>query len=140
IKRLAHRKKKLYDQYVRITTKRRNEGRITHIYIHPNTRPVITIVYKNNNVKDFELHKVFTFGDFGISEWDELGPSPRTKKKKVVLDMLNSLNNRYSKFKELAKSLNIDESIPLPLQDPSIPKQKKRKTIELELKIYVDPF
>nr|GEZ33906.1 hypothetical protein [Tanacetum cinerariifolium] len=68
VKKLADRKKKLYDQYVWTTTQRRNEGRIIDIRIHPNTKSVTMSVSRNNNVRDFILHKEFTFGYFGISE------------------------------------------------------------------------
>ncbi|GKA01813.1 hypothetical protein Tco_0674478, partial [Tanacetum coccineum] len=94
-------------------------------------------VYKNNNVKDFELHKEFIFGDFGIGEWDELGFILKSQKNKVVPDMLRLLSNMYAKLKEISKSLNIDALISLPLQDTSLPNQKKRKTMELESETYI---
>ncbi|GJY34739.1 zinc finger, CCHC-type containing protein [Tanacetum coccineum] len=95
------------------------------------------LVYKNNNVKDFELHREFIFGDFGIGEWYELGFILKSQKNKVVPDMLRSLSNMYAKLKEISKSLNIDVLISLPLQDTSLPKQKKRKTMELESETYI---
>ncbi|GKB31058.1 hypothetical protein Tco_0870459 [Tanacetum coccineum] len=38
---------------------------------------------------------------------------------------------------KIAKSVKIDESIPLPLQDPLRPAQKKRKMMDLELEVYI---
>ncbi|GJX22573.1 hypothetical protein Tco_0227018 [Tanacetum coccineum] len=51
--------------------------------------------------------------------------------------MLTSLTNAYAKLKKIAKSLNLDNSVPLPLQDSSLIKQSKRKTMELEPKTYI---
>ncbi|GJZ11786.1 hypothetical protein Tco_0546545 [Tanacetum coccineum] len=59
------------------------------------------------------------------------GPILRKKKNAVVHDFLNSLGKRYKELKNIAKIFGIDESTPLPLQDPSLPKhiQKKRKAM-----------
>ncbi|GJT10323.1 hypothetical protein Tco_0857365 [Tanacetum coccineum] len=57
----------------------------------------------------------------------------------VVPNMLNTLSKKYSRLKETAKSLNINEDLPLPLQDPSLPKssKKKRMAMELEPEVYI---
>ncbi|GJW27694.1 hypothetical protein Tco_0044569 [Tanacetum coccineum] len=136
VKKLADKNKKLYDQYVWTTTQRRKEGRITDINIHANTKPVNVTVYMNNDIRDFELHKEFTFGNFRISEWDEICAILKTKENKVVPDLLRSLSNMHAKLKKVAHSLNLDSSIPLPLQNPLLSKQKKRKAIKLELETY----
>nr|GFC48704.1 hypothetical protein [Tanacetum cinerariifolium] len=45
---------------------------ITDIKIHPKTKPVVITVYKGTNGRNFDVHKPFFFGAFGISELDEL--------------------------------------------------------------------
>nr|GEW26957.1 hypothetical protein [Tanacetum cinerariifolium] len=52
-------------------------------------------------------------------EWDQIGPILRTKRYIVMPYMLNSLRKKYERLEEIPKSLNTDESIPLPLQDSS---------------------
>ncbi|GJW97937.1 hypothetical protein Tco_0179745, partial [Tanacetum coccineum] len=59
------------------------------------------------------------------------------KKNKVVSELLTSLTNAYAKLKKIAKSLNLDNSVPLSLQDFSLIKQSKRKTMELEPETYI---
>ncbi|GJV13839.1 hypothetical protein Tco_1355380 [Tanacetum coccineum] len=70
--------------------------RITNIYIDPRTRPVTVRVYRNNDQRNFQVHKEFKFSDFGLSEWGELNaillrsqanPSlPRRKRKAIELE------------------------------------------------------
>ncbi|GJR59798.1 hypothetical protein Tco_1501960 [Tanacetum coccineum] len=79
----------------------------------------------------------FKFGDFDLSEWDELDVIIPTKKNQCVGDLMNSLSNKYERLKGIAKSLVINGSLPLPEQDPSLPSNRKRKAIELELEIYI---
>ncbi|GJZ34603.1 hypothetical protein Tco_0580420 [Tanacetum coccineum] len=64
----------------------RKEGRITDINIYANTKPVNVIVYMNNDIRDFELHKEFTFGNFGISEWDEIDVILKKRRIRWYLD------------------------------------------------------
>ena len=45
---------------------------ITDVKIHPNSKPVVLTVYKNNDKRNFEVHNPFKFADFGITELDEL--------------------------------------------------------------------
>ncbi|GKA17564.1 hypothetical protein Tco_0697401 [Tanacetum coccineum] len=44
----------------------------------------------------------------------------------------------YAKLKEVANNLNLDDTISLSLQDPSLSRTKKRKAMELEPKTYID--
>ncbi|GKC17021.1 hypothetical protein Tco_1013803 [Tanacetum coccineum] len=128
------RKKKLYDQYMWTITKGRQEGEITDLLIHPKTKPVAVTMFINYDIRNFEYHKEFKFDDFDPREWDQMGLILRTKHNAMVFDKLNSLSKKYIRLQEIAKSLNIDDSIPLPLQDHSLPKpiQEKRKAMELE--------
>ncbi|GJY68729.1 hypothetical protein Tco_0471711 [Tanacetum coccineum] len=133
------RKKKLYGQYMWTITKGRQEGEITDLLIHPKTKPVVVTMFINYDIKNFEYHKEFKFDDFDPREWDQMGPILRTKHNAMMLDKLNSLSKKYIRLQEIAKSLNIDDSIPLPLQDHSLPKpiQEKRKAMELEPEVYI---
>ncbi|GJW15325.1 hypothetical protein Tco_0019458 [Tanacetum coccineum] len=92
-------KSKRFDSYVWTVTNRYKPKRITDIYIHPRTRPVLVTVYRNNDPRNFEVHKEFKFIDFGLNEWDELNailpkksnkcvdPSlPRRKRKAIELE------------------------------------------------------
>nr|GEY77007.1 hypothetical protein [Tanacetum cinerariifolium] len=45
---------------------------ITDIKIHPKTKPVVITVYRGIDGRNFDVHKLFLFGAFGISELDEL--------------------------------------------------------------------
>ncbi|GKD25632.1 hypothetical protein Tco_1231846 [Tanacetum coccineum] len=44
----------------------------------------------------------------------------------------------YAKLKEVANNLNLDDTISLSLQDPSLSRTKKRKAMELEPETYID--
>nr|GEZ41705.1 concanavalin A-like lectin/glucanase domain-containing protein [Tanacetum cinerariifolium] len=91
VRKNVERKKKVYDEYVWTTTRRGKEGRNINIHNHPKTKPVLVVVYRNNDIKNFELYKEFKFSDFGITEWDEFGPILRKKQNKVIPEMINSL-------------------------------------------------
>ncbi|GKF65467.1 hypothetical protein Tco_0191984, partial [Tanacetum coccineum] len=79
------------------------------------------------------------FGDFNLSEWDELGVIIKTKKNECVPDMVNSLGKKYDQLKEMTQKLNIDDSLPIPQQDLSLPKltKRKRKPMKLDPKLYI---
>ncbi|GKA87325.1 hypothetical protein Tco_0809036 [Tanacetum coccineum] len=121
LRKKAELKKKMYDDYVWIVNNRMKPRKITNIQIHPRLKPISVTIYKNNDKRDFEVHKVFRFGDFSLSEWDKLGVILSTKANQCVPDMLNSISKKYEILKEIAKTLNIDEKLPLPEQDPSLP-------------------
>nr|GEV45722.1 hypothetical protein [Tanacetum cinerariifolium] len=83
--------------------------------------------------------KVFNkakFGDFGLSEWDELSVIIPKKKNKVVCKLLTSLRNKYERLKKIPSSLRLNLALPLPKQDPSLLKHK-RKAMEQEPEIYI---
>ncbi|GJV31939.1 hypothetical protein Tco_1392339 [Tanacetum coccineum] len=83
LKQKAEIRKKRFDQFVWTTNNRLKSERITDIFIHPNTKPVAIAYYKNNDPRNFDVHKNIKFGDFGISEWDELSVIIPKKKNKV---------------------------------------------------------
>ncbi|GJX30123.1 hypothetical protein Tco_0238202 [Tanacetum coccineum] len=105
---------------------------VKHQDAHLKLRPVAIIAYKDNDIRNFEYHKEFKFGDFGPSEWDELGVIIPTKKNQCMGELMNSLSKKYERLKKIAKSFRINKSLPLPEQDPSLPSNRKIKAIELE--------
>nr|GEX27341.1 concanavalin A-like lectin/glucanase domain-containing protein [Tanacetum cinerariifolium]GEZ74310.1 concanavalin A-like lectin/glucanase domain-containing protein [Tanacetum cinerariifolium] len=65
----------------------------------PQTNPKLDrgYVYMDNEKGNFKVHKPFRFGDFGVTEWDELSDIVPKKKNKVVEDLMNSLINNLPK-------------------------------------------
>nr|GEW83521.1 retrovirus-related Pol polyprotein from transposon TNT 1-94 [Tanacetum cinerariifolium] len=53
-------------------------------------------VYKGTDGKNFDVHKPFAFGVFGISELDELREIIPKNKNAVIQDLMNSLSRRWS--------------------------------------------
>nr|GFA23819.1 hypothetical protein [Tanacetum cinerariifolium] len=100
--------------------------------IHPNTKPVAITIYGNNDKSNFNVHKHFKFGDFGVTEWDELGAITPRKKNKVVEDMMTSLRKKYDRLKVITSELGINPTFPAPEQVPSLSSGRKRKAQELE--------
>ncbi|GJZ36846.1 hypothetical protein Tco_0583037 [Tanacetum coccineum] len=68
---------------------------ITDVKIHPNSKPAILTVYRNNDKKNFDVHSPFKFGDFEIIELDELGPIIEKKKNSIIKELMTSLGKRY---------------------------------------------
>ncbi|GJZ14629.1 hypothetical protein Tco_0550306 [Tanacetum coccineum] len=109
--------------------------RITAIY--PNTKPVAITIYKNNVPRNFNVHRNFKFGDFGISEWDELSVIIPTKKNWVVSKTDGSAESTCMKgLKKVLCERRLNLALPLPEQDPSLPK-RKTKIMKLEPKTYI---
>ncbi|GJY16216.1 hypothetical protein Tco_0386638, partial [Tanacetum coccineum] len=46
--------------------------KITNVKIQPHTKPVVVMVYRGTDRRNFEVHNPFAFGAFGITELDEL--------------------------------------------------------------------
>ncbi|GJV73267.1 hypothetical protein Tco_1493262 [Tanacetum coccineum] len=88
---------------------------IIDIRIHPKTKPIVITVYRGTNGRNFDVHKPFAFGAFGISELDKLREI--IPKKKNTVSALPA---------------------PAPEQASSKSSRKKRKHMELEpeLKIH----
>ncbi|GKD47703.1 hypothetical protein Tco_1276679 [Tanacetum coccineum] len=98
-------RKKKIDQYRWTTTSRLKPKTITDIPIHPNTKPVAITVYKGPDRRNFDVHKLFRFGDYGVTKWDELGAIIPNKKNKVVEDLMSSLQKK--KYQELEPEFRI---------------------------------
>ncbi|GJT39327.1 hypothetical protein Tco_0939192 [Tanacetum coccineum] len=129
--------KKRYDNYVWTATIRRNPEKITDIHIHPKSTPVAITVYRDNDIRNFKYNKEFKFGNFILSEWDELGSIFPTKSNKCMGDLMNSLSKKFEGLKRISNSLEINKSLLLPEQDPLLPSNRKRKAMELKPETYI---
>ncbi|GJU67735.1 hypothetical protein Tco_1253994 [Tanacetum coccineum] len=92
---------------------------------------------RNNDLRNFDVHKNLKFSDFGVSECDELSVIIPKKKNKALSKLMTSLSNKYVRLKEILGELGINPSIPLPEQDLSLPSNRKRKAIELEPEVHM---
>ncbi|GJT11247.1 hypothetical protein Tco_0858289 [Tanacetum coccineum] len=116
---------------------------ITDIKIHPKTKPVVVTVYRGTDDRNFDVHKPFAFGAFGISELDELREIIPKKKNTVVQDLMNSLSRRYERIRKIPEELGIKSALPAPAPAPaheqasSKSSRKKRKHMELEPEIKI---
>ncbi|GJT27344.1 hypothetical protein Tco_0907619 [Tanacetum coccineum] len=96
-----------YDNYMWTVSNRLKPEPITDIKIHPKTKPVVITVYRGTDGRNFDVHKPFFFGAFGISKLDEL--------REII-----------------PKKKNIVSALPTPEQAPSQSSGRKRKHMELE--------
>nr|GEW99207.1 hypothetical protein [Tanacetum cinerariifolium] len=91
---------------------------ITDVKIYPNFKPAVLTMYRNNDKRNFNVHNPFKFGDFGITELDELGLIIEKKKNFIVKDLMTSLGKIYERLKKIPEELRIQSAIPT-----SIPQQ-----------------
>nr|GEV88602.1 hypothetical protein [Tanacetum cinerariifolium] len=68
--------------------------------------------------KNFDVHKPFFFGAFGISELDELREIIPKKKNIVVKDLMKSLSLRYERLRQIPRELGIQSALPASEQAP----------------------
>nr|GEU75759.1 hypothetical protein [Tanacetum cinerariifolium] len=125
-------RKHKYDSYMWTVSNRLKPEPITDIKIHPKTKLVIITVYRGTDGRNFDVHKHFLFGAFGISELDELKKIILKKKNTVVKDLMNSLSRRYARLRQILGELRIQYALPAPEQAPSQTSERKQKNMELE--------
>ncbi|GJT53002.1 hypothetical protein Tco_0988056 [Tanacetum coccineum] len=94
-------KKHIYDKYMWTISSRLKPEKIIDVKIHLNTKPVVITVFRGTDGRTFEVHNPFAFGNFGISELDELRDIIPKKKNAIVKDLMNSLSQRKRKHMEL---------------------------------------
>ncbi|GKE92325.1 hypothetical protein Tco_1573420, partial [Tanacetum coccineum] len=99
VKKSLELKKHKYDNYMWTINSRLKLETITDIKIHPKTKPVVITVFRGTNGKNFDVHNPFTFGDFGITELDELREIIPTKKNAVVKDVVPKLGSSALDYK-----------------------------------------
>ncbi|GKD90005.1 hypothetical protein Tco_1365512, partial [Tanacetum coccineum] len=110
---------------------------ITDIKIHPKTKPVVITVFRGTDGRKFDVHKPFTFGDFGISELDELREIIPKKKNAVVQDLMNLLSRRYERIRKILEELGIKSALPAPTPAPApapAPEQASSKSLRKKRK------
>ncbi|GJR39798.1 hypothetical protein Tco_1215482 [Tanacetum coccineum] len=105
-----------YDSYIWTVSSRLKPKPITDIKIHPKTKPVVITVYRGTDGINFDVHKPFSFGAFGISELYELREIIPRKKNAVSA---------------------LPAPVPAPKQATSKSSKKKRKHMELESEIRI---
>nr|GEV68359.1 hypothetical protein [Tanacetum cinerariifolium] len=125
-------RKHKYDSYMLTVSSRLKPEPITDIKIHPKTKLVVITVYRGTDGRNFDTHKPFLFGAFGISELDELREIIPKKKNTVVKDLMNSLSQRYERLRQIPKELGIQSALPAPKHPPSQTSGRKQKHMELE--------
>nr|GEX66155.1 hypothetical protein [Tanacetum cinerariifolium] len=69
---------------------------------------------KHKGGRNFDVHKPFLFGAFGISELDKLREIIPKKKNRVVKDLMNSLSRRYERLSQIPIELGIQSALPAP--------------------------
>ncbi|GJT79334.1 hypothetical protein Tco_1053676 [Tanacetum coccineum] len=109
-------RKHKYDSYMWTISNRLKPEPITDIKIHPKTKPMVITVYRGTDGRNFDVHKPFLFGAFGISELDELREIIPKKKNTVVKDLMNSLSQRYERLRQIPRELGIQSALLAPEQ------------------------
>ncbi|GKC56345.1 hypothetical protein Tco_1083943 [Tanacetum coccineum] len=116
IKRSRELRKKRIKKYRWTTSNRLKPKTMTDVKIHPNTKPIAMIVFRGLDKRNFDVHNPFTFGDFGVTEWDELREIIPKKKNQVVKDMMKSLSKRYEILRTTPDELRISSSLSAPVK------------------------
>ncbi|GJX20370.1 hypothetical protein Tco_0223047 [Tanacetum coccineum] len=125
--------------YQQTTSIRLKPESIIDVRIHPNTKPAVFTVYRGTNKRNFKVHNPFKFGDFGVTELDEVGPINQSKMNRIVSDLMTSLSKRYERLKKIPEELRIQSALhaPAPEQAFSQLSGRKRKIIDLEPEIHI---
>ncbi|GJS50936.1 hypothetical protein Tco_0624298 [Tanacetum coccineum] len=139
VKRLMELNKKRDKQYMLTISNRLKPNPITDVKIHPNSKPAVLTVFKNNDKRKFQVHSPFKFFDFGVTKVDELGPIIQKKKNTIVKYLMTSLGKRYKRLKKIHEELGIQSALPTPIPEQALSQSswRKKKHMELEPKIKV---
>ncbi|GJW72885.1 hypothetical protein Tco_0132255 [Tanacetum coccineum] len=104
VKRLTELNKKRAEQYMWTMTNRIKPETITDVKIHPNSKPAVLSVYRNNDKRNYDVHDPFKFANFGITELnkipEELG-IPSTLPASVIKQASSQTSGRKRKRMEL---------------------------------------
>ncbi|GJV60604.1 retrovirus-related pol polyprotein from transposon TNT 1-94 [Tanacetum coccineum] len=114
VKLLTKLNRRRAEEYMWTMTNRIKHEGISDVRIHPNTKPIVASVFRDNDKRNFNVHQPIKFLDFGIIELDELGPIIQKKKNFVVKDMMTSLRKRYERLNKILKELGIQSGLPAP--------------------------
>ncbi|GJV13326.1 hypothetical protein Tco_1354867 [Tanacetum coccineum] len=107
---------------------------ITDIKIHPKTKPVVITVYRGTDGRNFDVHRPFAFGAFGISELDELREIIPKNKNAVVHNLMNSLSRRYERIRKIPEELGIKSALPALAREQASSQSSRKKRKHMELK------
>ncbi|GJZ14514.1 hypothetical protein Tco_0550191 [Tanacetum coccineum] len=86
--------------------------------IRPDPDEEVKVPYMINGKINFDVHKPFAFGEFGISELDELREIIPKKKNAVVQDLMNLLSRMYERIRKIPEELGIKSALPAPVPAP----------------------
>ncbi|GJR44768.1 hypothetical protein Tco_1312871 [Tanacetum coccineum] len=106
VKRLTELNRRRAEEYMWTMTNRIKPGPITDVRIHPNTKPIVASVFRNNDKRNFDVHQPFKFSDFGITKLDE-----SYKRKRTLLGSTNG-NETEVKVPGLDCNRSLPEGIP----------------------------
>nr|GEU80168.1 retrovirus-related Pol polyprotein from transposon TNT 1-94 [Tanacetum cinerariifolium] len=106
-------RKHKYDSYIWTASNRLKPEPITNIKIYPKTKLVVITVYRGIDGRNFDVHKQFLFGAFGISKLDELRKII-SKKKNTMSALLapEQASSQTSKRKQKQIELKLETRIP----------------------------
>nr|GEV48779.1 hypothetical protein [Tanacetum cinerariifolium] len=99
-------RQKRIDNYIWKTINRLKPEPITEVKIHSNSKPAVITVYIDTDRRNFEVCNPFEFGNFRLTELDELGPIIEKKKNKIVGELMISLRRKRKKM-ELEPEIRI---------------------------------
>nr|GEV37660.1 hypothetical protein [Tanacetum cinerariifolium] len=113
--RLIELNKKRAKHYMWTISNRLKSEPITDVRIHPNSKPAVLTVFKNNGKRNFQ------------------------KKNTIVKDLVISLGKSYKRLKKIPKELGIQLALPAPVLEQPLSQSLriKRKHMELEPEIKV---
>ncbi|GKA67396.1 hypothetical protein Tco_0767204 [Tanacetum coccineum] len=140
IKRFRELRKKRIEKYQWTTSSILKPKTITDVKIHPNSKPVAMTAFRGTDKRNFDVHNPFNFGDFGMTEWDELREIIPKKKNLVVKDLMNSLSKSYERLETIPDELGIRSTILASSQVLSITLGRNKKHMELEHEIRIPGF
>ncbi|GJT30642.1 hypothetical protein Tco_0910917 [Tanacetum coccineum] len=104
--------KRRVEEYMWTMTNRIKPEPIIDVRIHPNTKPIVAFVFRNNDKRNFDIHNPFKFTDFGSTKLDELGPIIQKKKNFVIKYLMTSLSKRYERLKKIPEEHGIQSALP----------------------------
>nr|GEY28332.1 hypothetical protein [Tanacetum cinerariifolium] len=106
VKRLTKLNKKRAEQYKWTISSRLKPKPITDVKIHPNSKPALLTIYRNNDKRNFVVHNPFKIVDFRLTELDELGQIIEKKNNFIFKDLMQSLR-RKRKHMELEPQIKV---------------------------------
>ncbi|GJT12318.1 retrovirus-related pol polyprotein from transposon TNT 1-94 [Tanacetum coccineum] len=117
VKRVMELNKKRAKQYMWTISNRLKPESITDARIHPNSKPAVLKVFRNNNKRNFQVYSPFKFTDFEVTELVKLGLIIQKKKNTIIKDLMISLGKRYERLKKIHEELGIQSALLAPIHE-----------------------